>query len=109
MKLRGMKQVEIARRLGITQSSISQWLKNDRSPSGTSMQLLSQVLHVSQLWLETGEGPMELPDAVEDYDLFAAAMEGQSDGKKEIVRLALSMPDELAEQLLRYLQEHVDR
>lgn len=109
MALRGMKQVEIARRLGITQSSISQWLKNDRSPSGTSMQLLAQVLHVSLLWLETGEGPMELPDAVNDYDRFAAAMEGQSEGKKEIIRLALSLPDELAEQLLQYLQQHVPR
>lgn len=103
-----MKQVDIARALNISQPSVSQWLKDGRSPSSTSMQLLAQALHVSQLWLETGEGPMELPDVVEDYDRFAAAMEGQSDGKKEIVRLALSMPDELAEQLLRYLQEHVN-
>ena len=108
LKLRGMKQVDLCRAVGITSATVSQWVNGIRSPSGTSMQILSQVLHVSQLWLETGEGPMELPDAVEDYDRFAAAMEGQSDGKKEIVRLALSMPDELAEQLLRYLQEHVN-
>lgn len=109
MKLRGMKQVDLCRAVGITSATASQWVNGVRSPSGTSMQVLSQVLHVSLLWLETGEGPMELPDAVNDYDRFAAAMEGQSEGKKEIIRLALSLPDELAEQLLQYLQQHVPR
>lgn len=107
MQLRGMKQVELSRRMGITQSSISQWLNDGRTPSSTSMQMLAQVLRVSLPWLARGEGPMELPEAADDYDRFVQAMEGESDSKKEIVRLALAMPDELAQQLLQYLQDHI--
>lgn len=71
------------------------------------MQMLAQVLRVSLPWLARGEGPMELPEAAGDYDRFVQAMEGESGSKKEIVRLALAMPDELAQQLLQYLQDHI--
>ena len=102
-----MKQVDLARRVSITQSAISQWLNSTRVPNPLTIRSISQVLHVSALWLETGEGDMILPESVEDYDRFTEAMEGQSSGKKEIVRLALAMPDELAEQLLHFLEQQL--
>lgn len=100
MALRGMKQVDLARRVSITQSAISQWFNSTRVPKPLTIRAISQVLHVSTLWLETGEGKMELPD-----DRFAEAMEGLSSSKKEFIRLVLAMPDELSEQLLPFLKQ----
>ena len=107
LALRNMKQADLARKVNISTATVSQWANGICTPSKTSFHVIAQVLHVSALWLETGEGDMILPESVEDYDRFTEAMEGQSSGKKEIIRLALAMPDELAEQLLHFLEQQL--
>ena len=107
LALRNMKQADLARKANVSTPTVSQWVNGVRSPCVTSVRVIAQVLHVSALWLETGEGDMILPESVDDYDRFTEAMEGQSSGKKEIIRLALAMPDELAEQLLHFLEQQL--
>lgn len=105
--LRNMKQADLARKANVSTAIVSQWVNGFRNPSKTYIFSIARVLHVSALWLETGDGDMILPESVDDYDRFTEAMEGQSSGKKEIVRLALAMPDELAEQLLHFLEQQL--
>lgn len=100
MALRGVRQVDLARLLNVSQPAVSQWFNSTRVPKPLTIRAISQVLHVSTLWLETGEGEMVLPD-----DRFEEAMEGLSSSKKEFIRLVLAMPDELSEQLLPFLKQ----
>lgn len=100
MALRGVRQVDLARLLNVSQPAVSQWLKPPRWPSTPTIRSIAQALRVNSLWLETGEGEMVLPD-----DRFTGAMEGLSSSKKEFIRLVLAMPDELAEQLLPFLKQ----
>ncbi|WBS00243.1 helix-turn-helix transcriptional regulator [Pseudoduganella sp. SL102] len=57
-----MSQVELAKRSGLNQSTISD-LEVGKSQGSTSLATLAAILGVNALWLETGKGPMLLTEA----------------------------------------------
>lgn len=68
----GLSQSDVARKLGVDQSSVNRWLTPLRGyslPEGLAMIDLPPVLECSYRWLLTGEGPMT-PEDTSDLDAF---------------------------------------
>ena len=58
--IRGIRAAELSQLSGVSQSSISQYLKGSHSPSGKSSTMMAKVLGVDPLWLSGFEGvPMQ--------------------------------------------------
>ena len=59
----GLKQEELAARLGIKLKTLRGWENDIAEPRANKLQMLSGVLNVSMRWLLTGEGDgVESPD-----------------------------------------------
>ena len=54
----GIKQVEIARTLGVSQPSVSQWKVGRNLPDRDSMKKISELTNTCVEWLHSGEGPI---------------------------------------------------
>lgn len=61
MQENGIKQVELAEKLGSVQSYISHILNGKKMPSGRMIRHMAEVLHVNFEWLAEGTGPKK-PD-----------------------------------------------
>ena len=59
----GLKQQDIAKSLGVSQSYISGIEKGNKNPSETFVELLCCKFNINKMWLLNGEGPMFLDDS----------------------------------------------
>lgn len=62
----GIKKIQFAERLGISTAYASQLCSGVRTPSDRTISDICREFHVRREWLETGEGPMKLPEPDED-------------------------------------------
>jgi ribosome-binding protein aMBF1 (putative translation factor) len=53
----GIKSVDLARRIGMSQATVSRWESNERLPTDEGMARLAEVLNVSTDWLYRGTKP----------------------------------------------------
>lgn len=83
LQLRGLSQADLARRIGVGEATVSEWLTRGRAPLGDVMLLLPEVLDVNGHWLLTGNGPREIPDG-EHPDLYR---QGAQDVLADVMRL----------------------
>ena len=62
IELRGYTQVELAKKMGLTQASVSNWITGDsRKPSAPSLLKLAAALDANPHWIITGEGdPLQM-------------------------------------------------
>jgi transcriptional regulator with XRE-family HTH domain len=68
-KKNGWSQADLATRVGVDRTSISNWEINRREPDISALQKLSSVLDVSISYL-TGESDLPMPDKNTDYVNF---------------------------------------
>lgn len=61
LSIRGMKQVDLAEKTGISRGTINNWLNNKYQPKQKSLLMLARALEVSELWLAGYDVPMERP------------------------------------------------
>lgn len=93
----GISQTELARRVGIASSSISE-LENGKSKSSVHLATMADVLGVSALWLETGVDPLSTDERLKLANALAA--ESTANASKihdDVLRLAeklLLVPEE---------------
>lgn len=59
MNLRGLKQVDLVNKTGISKASIHQYVKGIHCPENDRAFLLAQVLRVNPVWLMGFDVPME--------------------------------------------------
>ena len=64
----GIKKIQFAEKLGISTAYVSQLCSGARTPSDRTIADICREFSVRREWLETGEGPMKLPEADEDLD-----------------------------------------
>ena len=51
LSLRGMKQVELCEKTGISKSSLNHWIKQHWQPKQKALLAMARALDVSELWL----------------------------------------------------------
>lgn len=68
LQLRGLKQVELAERTGLTAPQINSWIKQKWQPKSVSLHKMAKVLDVSELWLAGYDVPMERPQEQKKAD-----------------------------------------
>lgn len=64
----GLKKSQFAEKLSVSQPYISQLCAGARTPSDRTIADICREFRISRTWLETGEGPMKLPEPEEDLD-----------------------------------------
>ena len=64
----GLKKSQFAEKLSVSQPYISQLCSGVRTPSDRTISDICREFNIRREWLETGEGPMKLPEADEDLD-----------------------------------------
>ncbi len=62
LELREMTQTELARRSGISKSSISRYVKGDWVAKMDAVRAMAEALNVSEQWLSGYDAPMRRPD-----------------------------------------------
>ncbi|MEG0409129.1 MAG: helix-turn-helix transcriptional regulator [Bacilli bacterium] len=75
MKIRSMKQVDLARETGINKSAISSYLNDKYSPKQDSIYLLSKALNVSEVWLMGLSDNMERKKVISNNTPFGTENE----------------------------------
>ena len=63
-----LKKTQFAERVGLSQAYVSQICGGVRTPSDRTIADICREFNIRREWLETGEGPMKLPEPDEDLD-----------------------------------------
>ena len=80
----GLKKVEFARKINVSQSHISRLVSGETAPSDRTIADICRVCRVREEWLRTGNGNMEIPDTQIDklshffQDVLATAPDERS-------------------------------
>lgn len=64
----GLKKVQFAEKLRVSQAYISQLCSGARIPSDRTISDICREFNVRREWLENGEGPMRLPEPDSEQD-----------------------------------------
>ena len=79
----GLKKSQFAEKLSVSQPYISQLCSGVRTPSDRTISDICREFNIRREWLETGEGPMKLPEIDTDLAIINDLLSGDSD---EVVR-----------------------
>ena len=71
LKIRGLKQVELAEKTGLKKSSINSWISQRWQPRQKAIFIMAQALNVSDMWLAGYDVAMERPVEQVRMDEFA--------------------------------------
>ena len=74
LNLRGMKQIELAERTGISQQKLNPWINQRWQPKQDSLYKMAKVLDVSELWLAGYNVAMERPVGQKKMDQLAESI-----------------------------------
>lgn len=68
LRLRGLKQVELVEKTGLTKSAINNWINQRWQPKQRPLMKIAKALDVSEMWLAGYDVPMERPAAQKKSD-----------------------------------------
>lgn len=68
LNIRGLKQVDLVEKTGLTKASINNWLKQRWQPKQKALMTMARALDVSEMWLAGYDVPMERPAAQKKSD-----------------------------------------
>ena len=99
----GLNQTEFGMKLGLKQASIAGYECGVRTPIDAVITSICREFNVNETWLRTGDGDMFNEDDA-GVELVTRAMLGQSENKKQLLRIIADMPDDLLDKMLDYLE-----
>ncbi len=91
LRIRGMKQVELSEKTGLSKASINSWLRQRWQPKQKPLAILAQALDVSEMWLAGYDAPMERPVEQKKADVLTDAllsMRNDMDISYSVVRMS---------------------
>lgn len=68
LNIRGLKQVDLVEKTGLSKASINNWLKQRWQPKQKALMTMARALDVSEMWLAGYDVPMERPAAQKKSD-----------------------------------------
>lgn len=81
-----LKKTQFAERIGISQAYVSQICSGARTPSDRTVSDICREFHVRREWLETGEGPMKLPEPEADLEIINDLLSDTAGPMAELIR-----------------------
>lgn len=85
MELRDMKAVDLAKRLGVTEGTISQYKKGLTSPKAERLGQMARILNVNPVWLMGLDVPMEREELTKDERSIIDAYRKMSHDQQKLV------------------------
>ena len=99
----GLNQEEFGTRISVQRSTICGYELGNRTPRESTIASICREFNVNETWLRTGDGDMFNEDDA-GVELVTRAMLGQSENKKQLLRIIADMPDDLLDKMLDYLE-----
>lgn len=103
----GLTKTAFAKRIEVSQGFVSQLCSGSFNPSPRTISAICREFNVRREWLETGEGPMKLPEADEDLDYINDLLAGDSDEVVRFVRRFLRTYLELTPDRQKVMQDFI--
>ena len=100
----GLKQKEAAARLGVTATSVSNWVKGNAVPTAAARASICATFGVRREWLETGQGAMYAN--ARDCSLSSATLEELQ--KAYIEKLVESLPADVQRLVIQGIKDYLD-
>ena len=98
LTIRGLKQVELCEKTGISKSSLNHWAKQHWQPKQKALMAMASVLDVSEMWLAGYDCPMERAPEQKKADELAKLIH-QLRSNERLKNLSMSLvgltPDQL--------------
>lgn len=82
----GIKKIQFAEKMGISTAYASQLCSGVRTPSDRTIADICREFNVRREWLETGEGPMKLPETDPDMEIVNDLLSDTPSPAAEIIR-----------------------
>lgn len=98
LALRGMKQIELSERSGISKQSINCYISGKYEPKQTALYKMGKALDVAEMWLAGYDIPMERPAAQKENDALADLFERiqkEKDFRQLIIKISHLKPEQL--------------
>ena len=105
----GINKIQFAERLSISTAYASQLCSGVRTPSDRTIADICREFHVRREWLETGEGPMRLPEPDEDLDYINILMENCDSPFKDLIRAILVSYDRSTPTVQKAINDYIDQ
>lgn len=102
-----LKKTQFAERVGLSQAYVSQICGGVRTPSDRTIADICREFNIRREWLETGEGPMRIPEPDEDLDYINDLLAGDSDEVVRFVRRFLRTYLELTPDRQKVMQDFI--
>ena len=109
VKESGLTKTAFAKRINISQPYLSQLCGGGYTPSDRTIADICREFSVRREWLETGEGPMKLPEADEDLDYINILMESCDSPFKDLIRAILVSYDRATPETKKILSDYIDQ
>ena len=100
----GYTQVEFGKMVRCSGATISTSESGKTTPDKQTLQLIADKCGVRFEWLAEGILPKYPPDSETDIAIVTRALEGQSEAKKQLIRIIAEMPDDLADAIIAYME-----
>ena len=82
----GIKKIQFAEKLGISTAYASQLCSGARTPSDRTIADICREFNVRREWLETGEGPMKLPEPEADLEIINDLLADTASPTADLIR-----------------------
>lgn len=103
----GIKQFEVAKRLGVTEAAVSGWRTGRRNISESTLKSICRECwngkYIDYIWLTTGEGEMFRDSDIDFYEKIDRIMAGENDTLKNLIKKLVDASDEDIAALQKYI------
>lgn len=98
-----------AKKIGVSAPFITQLCNGDANPSTRTIVDICREFNIRREWLETGEGPMRLPEPDEDLDYINILMKSCDSPFKDLIRAILLAYDRSTPAIQKAISDYVDQ
>lgn len=102
-------KTEFAKRIEVSQAFVSQMCSGAYNPSPRTISVICREFNIRREWLETGEGPMRLPEPDEDLDYINILMENCDSPFKDLIRAILVAYDRSTPTAQKAISDYIDQ
>ena len=109
IKAENITKTEFAKRIEVSQAFVSQMCSGAYNPSPRTISVICREFNIRREWLETGEGPMRLPEPDEDLDYINILMAQCDSPFKGLIRAILVSYDRSTPTAQKAINDNIDQ